>query len=295
MGIASGLVIPGGQNLNPYWFDDSEREFDPTSEEFAQDVLEFQLALWAIKHGFPILGICRGMQILAALSGLAVRDTPASTVSHTRDPQSYAELMHPNARHMISVDYELMVKLGLLARQSQLYKDVKDYPELSVNSMHYQGVTVEKNRNFAKIQAIAKLPENIRWVPVAWQGSIVEIGLIVDMGADKLPVRVVAFQSHPEALLDNQEESFVLFVLAFQTFLESVQDVSTADAAFEAAIQEAIQGRIDKHLHPVIRPPSLRTPRVSHRRETRQRSVAGQSADQSPATAGKTAALPVSG
>lgn len=68
MALFDGLVLPGGGDVNP------ERYGQPRSPEVydvnpVQDALDFNVASAAIAQETPILGICRGMQILNCLFG----------------------------------------------------------------------------------------------------------------------------------------------------------------------------------------------------------------------------------
>lgn len=77
-----GLLISGGQDVDPSrWggpaVPDSE-ETDPLRDEY-----EISLIHDALADGIPILGICRGMQILnVALGGTLIADLPTKEIDH---------------------------------------------------------------------------------------------------------------------------------------------------------------------------------------------------------------------
>lgn len=78
-----GVVLPGGGDLDParYGGDASASVYDVNS---AQDDLDLEIAAAAIAAGIPILGVCRGLQVLnVAFGGTLVEDLPASSVRHT--------------------------------------------------------------------------------------------------------------------------------------------------------------------------------------------------------------------
>jgi len=68
MALFDGLVLPGGGDVNPERYGQS-----PSPEVYdvnpVQDALDFTVASAAIAQEMPILGICRGMQILNCLFG----------------------------------------------------------------------------------------------------------------------------------------------------------------------------------------------------------------------------------
>lgn len=85
-----GVVITGGQDLHPAcWGGDASvvSEVDPRTDPMVHDVErdEYEIALVraALARGLPVLGVCRGMQVLnVALGGTLVADLPPSGVQH---------------------------------------------------------------------------------------------------------------------------------------------------------------------------------------------------------------------
>ena len=64
------LVLWGGEDISPALYNQK-----PSLYTFAKpvpstrDLIEKRMAEWAIKNGFPIIGVCRGAQMMCALSG----------------------------------------------------------------------------------------------------------------------------------------------------------------------------------------------------------------------------------
>ena len=90
-----GLLLPGGVDIEPSTFGEAPhpllRRTDPP-----RDVVELQLARWALEDGMPVLGLCRGLQILnIAAGGTLFQDVQAQRFGsqkhdyeppdHTRD------------------------------------------------------------------------------------------------------------------------------------------------------------------------------------------------------------------
>ncbi|OIJ26398.1 gamma-glutamyl-gamma-aminobutyrate hydrolase family protein [Nocardioides luteus] len=86
----SGVVITGGQDVHPaFWGGDTSvvRDVDPRTNPMVhdteRDAYEIALVRAAIERGIPVLGVCRGMQVLnVALGGTLVPHLADGPVSH---------------------------------------------------------------------------------------------------------------------------------------------------------------------------------------------------------------------
>ena len=89
-----GLVLIGGADVNPLWYEEEPREkleeVDPV-----RDLYELKLIKMAADQNIPVLGICRGLQLLnVAFGGTLYQDIPSQrgdrSVKHRQDlPSSY--------------------------------------------------------------------------------------------------------------------------------------------------------------------------------------------------------------
>lgn len=115
-----GLLLAGGGDIDParYGADDvASDDVDPDRDE-----LEFTVARQAIERDLPVLGICRGFQVLNVLrGGKLVQDVPGH-----REP-GFALVQHRDVR----------------PRPGSLLERVSDGRPITVNSRHHQGVTRE--------------------------------------------------------------------------------------------------------------------------------------------------------
>ncbi|MFF9092564.1 gamma-glutamyl-gamma-aminobutyrate hydrolase family protein [Streptomyces sp. NPDC014802] len=86
----SGVVISGGQDVHPAcWGGDTAvvRDVDPRTDplvhDAARDAYEIALVRAALERGIPVLGVCRGLQVLnVALGGTLIAHLPPGSVSH---------------------------------------------------------------------------------------------------------------------------------------------------------------------------------------------------------------------
>jgi putative glutamine amidotransferase len=163
-----GLLIPGGPDIDPATYGDVPHEtLGPLFPEI--DRFEVACVLEAERIGLPVLGICRGMQIMnVAHGGTLIQDIPSevgTTVLHRR-----GSLADPPAMHPVRVDPD-----SRLAR-------VLGRTEAVVNAFHHQ--------------APKRIGEGLR--PVAWTEDDVVEGL---EGGTALGV-----QWHAEAMQDSPEQ-----------------------------------------------------------------------------------------
>ena len=121
-----GLLLPGGVDVQPCHYGEEKHslteEADPQLDQF-----ELSLTSWALKEDVPILGICRGMQVInVALGGSLYQDLSDQYPGCIRHSQR--DLPRTHLSHQIIVEPGSQVE-GLLGTQ-----------ELWVNSLHHQAV-----------------------------------------------------------------------------------------------------------------------------------------------------------
>ena len=121
-----GLLLSGGPDINPIYFQ-SEPHAKLGVIDSDKDSLELQIAKLALDADLPILGICRGIQLLNVVGGGTLyQDIPSEvtvpTLKHRQDAPM-TTLTH-------SVNLEQGTKLQEILQQKQLH----------VNSHHHQSV-----------------------------------------------------------------------------------------------------------------------------------------------------------
>jgi len=171
-GVA-GLLLPGGGDIHPRRWDPAEALHLAAEVDEARDEMEIPLILEAWRRGLPVLGICRGAQVLnVALGGSLIQDLPShlglDPGLHQRGTPEEAVEAHP----------------VLIAPGSRLAELVGG-TSATVNSRHHQAV-----------RAVAPGLRAVAWCRNPGPGPDLVEGV-------EAPERwVVGVQWHPENLVD---------------------------------------------------------------------------------------------
>jgi putative glutamine amidotransferase len=157
-----GLLFTGGGDIEPSRYG-APRMAETDGVEPARDAWELALATAALDHDLPILGVCRGSQLLnVACGGTLMQHLPDVSVVGHRDRLRFAERIH---------DVEVLVGSRLAS--------VIELHLVGVNTLHHQ--------------AVAELGEGLR--AVAWAPDGI-IEAIEGSGTRRL----IGVQWHPELL-----------------------------------------------------------------------------------------------
>ncbi len=120
-----GLVLTGGEDVDPAWYNaDRSPLLDPPSRE--RDLFELALFAAARQRGVPILGICRGIQLInVALGGTLYQDLPSERPGPVNHNPAGSRT---DRSHAIRLAAESLTAEALGAERTQ------------VNSFHHQGI-----------------------------------------------------------------------------------------------------------------------------------------------------------
>ncbi|MYS85790.1 gamma-glutamyl-gamma-aminobutyrate hydrolase family protein [Streptomyces sp. SID5474] len=88
------LVVSGGQDVHPATLGIDAPPADPDSDP-RRDLHEIALITDAIERGMPLLGVCRGLQILnVALGGTLIPDLATGAIDHRSPGRGVADETH---------------------------------------------------------------------------------------------------------------------------------------------------------------------------------------------------------
>lgn len=176
-----GVFLPGGADIDPVSYGrDPHPLCDKTDRE--RDRVELAMARWALDDQKPLLGVCRGMQLVNVAAGGTLYEDLAEqlpgSIKHDYFPFQGQNFARDHLAH------EVEVQPG--SRLADLFGD----GALKVNSMHHQGVR--------------DIGEGLRPTATAPDG-LIEAVEGMDGGY------LVGVQWHPEALTDGDDRTPRLF------------------------------------------------------------------------------------
>ena len=119
-----GLVLQGGADLAPETY--GEEPIGQWLGDRKRDLYEIRLIELALERNLPILGICRGMQLLNAFYG--------GTLYQDLETQLKPVIVHRDAIRYDSVHHFVQ------HREDSLLTEVYRMENMLVNSVHHQGV-----------------------------------------------------------------------------------------------------------------------------------------------------------
>mgnify|MGYP005818328169 CR=1 FL=1 len=172
----SGVLLSGGGDVEPSLYGESDRDqaydMDPQRDAFEMGLLQGCLRLFK-----PVLGICRGMQVMnVALGGTLWADVLTEMPSASRH-----DFHNGHARDYLA--HAVQVTAG-----SHLSRILGEQ-ELQVNSLHHQGV----RRVAPPLRAVAFAPD----------------GLVEGIELDGHPF-ALGVQWHPECLPSSESQRALL-------------------------------------------------------------------------------------
>ncbi len=174
-----GILIPGGVDVDPEAFGEKPHErlgrIDP-----ARDRVEIQLVKWAVEDDKPLLGLCRGLQVInVALGGTLYQDLEAeypNAIKHDYFPTYGYSRDH--------LAHDVAVEAGSRMRHALVDAAVP------VNSMHHQGIKALASR----LSPSAVAPDGL-----------------IEAAESTSESYIVGVQWHPEVFELSDRSSGVLF------------------------------------------------------------------------------------
>lgn len=163
-----GILLAGGEDINPvYYREDEHPQLGTVSEE--RDNAELPVARWAVEDGKPVLGICRGIQVLnVAMGGSLWQDILAQCPGAIDHEVAVREQRWRQTDHAMHLD------------EDSLLAEILGTHNIHVNSLHHQALK-DIGRG---LRVVGRAPD----------------GVVEALESSDPDSFVVAVQCHPEEL-----------------------------------------------------------------------------------------------
>lgn len=175
-----GVFLPGGADIDPSSYSEERHPLCDRTDT-ARDRVELALSRWAMADRKPVLGVCRGVQVINLAAGGTLYqdlgDQYKGAIRHDYFPFS-GEFTRDHLAHEVEV------------AQNTRLAEIIGAGTIEVNSMHHQGI----RELGGGLIATAIAPDGLIEATESANGSF-----------------VIGVQWHPEALTDRDERMRRLF------------------------------------------------------------------------------------
>ena len=144
LALADGIILTGGEDINPLQYNDTINLAVCGDINYQRDTLERKLFDFALKNKIPLIGVCRGMQMMNVASGGSLYGDIPSEIGTT--------VIHRNNGE---VNHEIV-----LCDTSSLIFPI-DTDTIMVNSWHHQGLKIIPNHLRVIARSFDGLPEAV--------------------------------------------------------------------------------------------------------------------------------------
>ncbi|MBE3577155.1 MAG: gamma-glutamyl-gamma-aminobutyrate hydrolase family protein [Limnochordales bacterium] len=203
--LLSGLLLTGGVDLDPVHYGEEPLpalgQIDPDRDRW-----ELALAKWALVRGMPVLGICRGIQVLNVAAGGSLYQDVASQV---QPPSSGTAVLHYQRAPEWYPTHAVQIYDGSRLRE------IFGCDCLRVNSFHHQAV---------------KMPGRDMVVTARAADGVIEA---IESAIHPFAVGV---QWHPECMWEAEP----IFLRLFSRLVEEAKAFSVRQARGGMPVSEAL-------------------------------------------------------
>ena len=92
--LADGIILTGGEDINPLQYNDTSNIKLCGMINNSRDTLERKLFDYAFDNKIPLIGVCRGMQMINVASGGNLYGDIPTEIGTTVVHRNYGEVMH---------------------------------------------------------------------------------------------------------------------------------------------------------------------------------------------------------
>lgn len=154
--LCHGCLLSGGGDMDPYyWGEEARPELGSISP--VRDYFEYVLTTFILEQGLPLLGICRGCQVMNVVcGGTLIQDLKTELNHQQKAPRYYAS-------HQIRIE------------NSSLLRCIMKREHIRVNSFHHQavelpgkGLLVSARSSDGTVEAIESMQAGVFCLGVQW-------------------------------------------------------------------------------------------------------------------------------
>ena len=177
--LADGIILTGGEDINPLEYNDTTNLKVCGPINYSRDTLERKLFDFALENKIPLMGVCRGMQMMNVASGGTLYGDIPTEIGTEIIHRNNGEVMHDILVKCYNLDYTKMIfpQTPTITPPTCVVTDTV----FTVNSWHHQGL-----KDIA--EGILVIAESSDGLPEA---------VIMDK---KIHPFMIAVQFHPERL-----------------------------------------------------------------------------------------------
>jgi putative glutamine amidotransferase len=156
-----GLIITGGRDVDPasYGHEPHPATDEAVEDNRRRDAFEFELARGAMRRGMPVLGICRGAQVLNVALGGTLHQHLPDVLGHTHHQKGNAVFATSSIRTVPGT------RLASLIGESS---DAQCYHHQAIDKLG-EGLTISAQDSDGVIEAVEIPGENfvlaVQWHP----------------------------------------------------------------------------------------------------------------------------------
>jgi len=173
-GDFDGVLFAGGEDVDPAFYGE-EKKYDSVDINYARDQFEMKLLEHALHQRLPILGICRGAQVInVGFGGTLYQDLAHDATPEFEHRQTDAGMARSDTTHSVTVTEPDSLLAGAVAGSCR------------VNSLHHQ--------------AIKRLGHGLKVTAHSEDGLVEAVE-----AANDYPF-LLAVQWHPEEIDDHPEQ-----------------------------------------------------------------------------------------
>ena len=144
LALADAIILTGGEDINPLEYNDTANIKVCGTINFSRDTLERKLFDFAFKNKLPLVGVCRGMQMMNVASGGSLYGDIPSEIGTTVIHRNNGEVMH---------------EIAIVDTCSLIFPEGTD--TIMVNSWHHQGLKIMPNHLRVIARSFDGLPEAV--------------------------------------------------------------------------------------------------------------------------------------